>query len=147
MKKKNILKGVFLLLLVAQVIQTDKGPFEIKEQNQFKTIQNPPEKVLSLLQTACYDCHSYETKYPWYAYVAPVSWAINSHTKNARKKMNFSTWGDYSLEDQKHLLHECAEEIEEGHMPPKGYSALHSEAAIDASSQKMLLDWLESNSH
>ncbi len=146
MNKKKILPAIVILLVLAQFFQIEKGPFEIRKEDTFATLQQPTPDVQAALEAACYDCHSYQTKYPWYTYVAPVSWWISGHIKNGRKAMNFSTWGDYSIDDQKHLLYECKEEISEGHMPPKGYVRMHGEADLDQKTQTALISWLEQNS-
>lgn len=142
MNKKKILLSLVVLLVVIQFFQIDKTTPAIIETETFEHIATPPPAVATALRSACYDCHSYETKHPWYNYVAPVSWWIKGHFTNGRKAMNFSTWGQESLEDQKHLLHECAEEIEEGHMPPKGYVRMHANADLDEATQADLIAWL-----
>jgi len=146
MNKRNIFIGLGLLLVIIQFFQIDKSAPTIKEEEKLATIVQPPEAMLQTLKGACYDCHSYETTYPWYTYVAPVSWWIGGHIRNARKAMNFSTWGQYSADDQKHMLHECAEEIQEGHMPPKGYVRMHSAAYMDEAKQAAIVEWLNSAS-
>ena len=133
-------------MIIAQFFQIDKGPFEIHKEDTFTTLQQPTPEIQAALKSACYDCHSYQTKYPWYTYVAPVSWWISRHIKNGRKAMNFSIWGDYSIDDQKHLLYECKEKISLGHMPPKGYVRMHGEADLDSKTQTALISWLEQNS-
>ena len=50
---------------------------------------NAPEEVMAIIQRACYDCHSNETRWPWYSRVAPVSWFVVSHVKKARGDLNF----------------------------------------------------------
>src|SRR5947208_15753610 len=52
----------------------------------------PPAEVVSVLRGACYDCHSYETQWPWYSHVAPISWWLVGHVNDGRKRLNFSDW-------------------------------------------------------
>jgi len=52
-----------------------------------------------------------------------------------------------SQEDRKYALHECAEEIEEGHMPPKGYYRMHETAYLDDAKKALVHDWLKQQSH
>src|SRR5262245_48232416 len=84
--------------------------------------------VRDLLRRACYDCHSHETKWPWYAYVAPVSWLVAHDVEEGREHLNFSTWNRYTDEDQLDLLEETGEEVMEREMPLQIYLSLHSEA-------------------
>lgn len=146
MNKKRIFIILIVVLVVIQFIPTNKSVPDIKAEDTFSAQMQPPEAILTQLKSSCYDCHSYETKYPWYTYVAPVSFWISGHIRNARKALNFSTWGEQSVSDQKHLLHECAEEIIEGHMPPKGYYRMHDNAYLDEAKKAELQTWLESKS-
>jgi hypothetical protein len=147
MNKKKIFIGIGLILIFMQFFQNDKSPISIDEKMTFATTEQPPEDVLAQMKSSCYDCHSNETKYPWYTYVAPVSFWIRGHIKNARKSLNFSTWAAMSVEDRKHALHECAEKIEIGHMPPKGYYRMHEAAYLDDTKKALVHDWLEQQSH
>lgn len=146
MDKKKIMIGVVLVLVIMQFFQIDKTPIPINTEITFTTLAQPTDEVLAQIKSSCYDCHSHETKYPWYTYVAPVSFWIKGHIKNGRKALNFSTWGEMSVDDQKHALHECAEEIEEGHMPPKGYVRMHGDAYLDDAKKALLIKWFEDHS-
>ena len=73
--------------------------------------------MTTLLESACYDCHSYKTKYQWYSNIAPVSWWLGHNVEEGREHLNFSTWGNYPTEKAEHKLEECAEEVDEGEMP------------------------------
>src|SRR5271167_2263090 len=53
---------------------------------------HPPDPVARALVASCYDCHSYETKWPWYSRVAPVSWLIASDVNKGRNHLNLSDW-------------------------------------------------------
>lgn len=145
-KKRIFLLVLVVVLMVIQFIPTDKSAPEIKPTETFAAMVQPPEAILTQLKSACYDCHSYETTYPWYTHVAPVSFWIAGHIRNGRKKLNYSTWGTQSPSDQKHLLHEMAEEIADGHMPPKGYYRMHKEAYLDEAKKEELRAWLEAQS-
>lgn len=74
---------------------------------------------------ACFDCHSNETVYPWYTYVAPVSWVTNHHIVEGREKLNFSEWNRVQEEAS-----EAAESVTEGEMPTKDYLLLHADARL-----------------
>src|SRR5271169_1947874 len=52
----------------------------------------PPPEIAAMLHAACYDCHSYETKWPWYSHIAPVSWLVAGDVRDGRHDMNFSDW-------------------------------------------------------
>lgn len=146
MKKRTIALALLGIFFILQFFQTDKTNPEINASQTFATLTNPPAEHLAQLRTSCYDCHSNETIYPWYTYVAPVSFWINGHIINGRKALNFSEWGNYSASDQKHMLHEMVEEIEEGHMPPKGYYRMHDGAYLEGEAKTALMTWLNEKS-
>ncbi len=79
-----------------------------------------------LMERACFDCHSNETKWPAYAYVAPVSWMIVDEVNEGRHKLNFSRWGI----DENEEADEAVETILENEMPPRQYLLLHPEAQL-----------------
>jgi hypothetical protein len=96
------------------------------------------------MKSSCYDCHSNETVYPWYSNVAPVSWLLKSHIKGARQQVNFSTWGDYDLDDQQHAIRECIEVLEEKRMPMKSYVWMHKEAKLSEQDRDRLMVYFSS---
>lgn len=89
-----------------------------------------PEKIRALLRSACYDCHSNETRWPWYSRVAPISWYLAHHVKGARGEFNFSEWDSISPEDTRELLEEMWEKVEKGEMPLPAYRVLHPESRL-----------------
>lgn len=100
-----------------------------------------PDSVSQLLKAACYDCHSNETVYPWYAYVAPVSWLVSRDTRMGREHLNFSEWEDYSKMDKAKQLGDLAEEVEDGAMPMPIYILMHPEAKITMAQRELLIEW------
>ena len=101
-------------------------------------------EVKQIIQTACYDCHSNQTSWPWYSYVAPVSWLVAYHVHQGREEMNFSQWNLYSDKRMDRKLREIIEEIEEEEMPLPIYLLTHSEADIDANQREILINWANS---
>ena len=93
-------------------------------------------------KNSCYDCHSNNTVYPWYASVAPVSWVVVNHVKEGRSELNFSEWANLDPKKAAHKLDECKEVIEEGEMPLAGYVALHAKAKLDETTKQALLTWI-----
>lgn len=100
-----------------------------------------PEPVDEVLRRACFDCHSNETRWPWYAYTAPVSWLVTSHVVKARGDLNFSEWPVFDREKVAHAFHDIAKQVEEGKMPLWSYIMMHPEARLGARERAMLVDW------
>lgn len=93
-----------------------------------------------LAKNACFDCHSNETLWPWYANMAPVSWLVYTDVRHGRRHLNFSDWrqGQREGENPKKLR----EAIAEGEMPPLQYRLLHPEARLTASQKQQLVEGL-----
>jgi hypothetical protein len=142
---KKTLRTVGLIFIVAligvQFIPVDRSVPEVNPEKDFLILTSAPVEVAELMKKACYDCHSYETTYPWYAQVAPFSWMIQNHVNHGREHLNFAKWSELPVEKKLHKMEECAEEIGEGEMPLKGYVALHSEAKLTNEQRAMLVDW------
>ena len=103
-----------------------------------------PIEVEILLRRACYDCHSNETRWPWYAYVAPVSWMIVEDVEHGREVMNFSEWGRYDEKKRAKRASHAVDEIEDGEMPLSKYVRMHPEAAVSGEELELLRRWAES---
>jgi mono/diheme cytochrome c family protein len=125
---------LFALLVVIQFIPLAgaKTNPPVVAEPQWDTSQT---KVLA--QRACYDCHSNETKWPWYSNVAPVSWLVINDTNEGRAALNFSEWGVRQQEGD-----EVAETVQEGGMPPRSYLPTHPAARLNAQDKAQLIEGL-----
>jgi len=102
-------------------------------------------EVKTIIQVACYDCHSYNTNWPWYSYVAPVSWLVAHDVSDAREELNFSVWNTYSAKKMDRKFREIVEEVEEEEMPLPIYLIMHSEADLDVQQREIIINWARSN--
>jgi hypothetical protein len=102
-----------------------------------------PDVVLSTLRSSCYDCHSNETRWPWYSRVAPVSWWIARHVREGRQRLNFSTWAGMSGEDQGRAKEDIWEAVERGSMPLSDYLRMHPEAVLTDPQMEAVRRWAE----
>lgn len=102
---------------------------------------NAPPPVASALQSACFDCHSRHTRWPWYSKVAPVSWVIAGHVKDGRRALDFSDWPvlDFAVQDD--LLSQIARQVGDKKMPPASYRLGHPEARLTAQERTLLVNW------
>jgi hypothetical protein len=141
---RRILLGLFVVLIAIQFVRIDKTKPETKESEDFIVMTNPPVDVANLLKSACYDCHSHETNYPWYSNIAPFSFMIEHHIEEAREHLNFSTWATYDTRKAIHKLEECAEEIEKNKMPMESYIKMHEEANLTEAQKERLVIWFAS---
>ena len=131
-------------MVIMQFFRIDQSNPAVEQQKDIITLTQPSEEVAALLKDACYDCHSHETKYPWYANVAPISWMLAHHRDEGREEMNFSVWGEYSEKRSHHKLEESIEMIEEGEMPMESYVWFHPEADLSKEQKELLMEWFRS---
>ena len=95
-------------------------------------------KTKELFARACADCHSHETKWPWYSNIAPISWLIQHDVEEGREHFNVSMWGA----QKKNKGDEAKEEFDEGEMPLWFYVPLHPEAKLSPNETKELSNGL-----
>lgn len=134
-RRYKIVLGVLALLGVAQVIPVERTNPPVRSD------VDATQEIATLLRRACYDCHSHETHWPWYGYVAPISWFLARHVEKGRGDLNFSEWPVLDFEAQNHDLHEIEEQVAKGKMPLRSYKILHPEARLDAAERARLLEW------
>jgi hypothetical protein len=106
----------------------------------------PPAPVATLLQAACYDCHSHETKWPWYSQVAPVSWLVVSDVNEGREHVDFSDWPT-DPEAVAKKLDRINEVMDYREMPPKQYTLMHPKARLSEADRKLLMDWSDAEAN
>jgi hypothetical protein len=94
-----------------------------------------------VLRRSCYDCHSNETVWPWYARVAPVSWLLANDVKEGRKEVNFSAWNQFTGNRKAKKLKEIVEQVEQNKMPQWYYVIMHPEAKLSAGDKEMIIKW------
>jgi hypothetical protein len=100
-----------------------------------------PPSVTDVFAHACINCHSENTRWPWYSNVAPVSWLVEGDVKHAREHLNLSRWDSLEAADQRLLLTAIATVIENREMPPHKYVALHPEAKLSAEDSIRVIEW------
>lgn len=138
---KKILTILAVLFIIVQFFRIDKTNPPVNEGMDFLTIKNTPENMAAKIRASCYDCHSNDTKYPWYSNVQPIAWFLKSHIDEGRSKLNFSTFATYEPKRQAHKLAEAVEMIETGEMPMESYLLAHTEAKLTAEEKQMIIDY------
>lgn len=116
-------------------IKTESSP---KLPLQGAHIETP---VLNTLERSCWNCHSEQTSWPWYSYVAPVSWMVEKDVRDARSHFNMSRWDEYSYEDQTRILAEISVMVKNHEMPLPRYLFLHPDAKLSTEDVLLLDQW------
>ena len=100
-----------------------------------------PGDVAAILDRACRDCHSNETKWPWYSQVAPVSWFVIDHVNHGRSHFNYSQWAKYTSEEAATLFKGTCELTSKGAMPMASYLWMHRDASLSPADVDTLCRW------
>jgi mono/diheme cytochrome c family protein len=103
-----------------------------------------PAQVKSILLRACYTCHSNQTRWPWYAHLAPVSWLVIRDVEGGRKHINFSTWDKYADDPETVIrkLRNIDKVMHNGTMPPWYYAPAHPDAHLNDADRQAIEDWV-----
>ncbi len=99
----------------------------------------PDAQTRALAQTACFDCHSNQTVWPWYSYIAPTSWLVYGDVMEGRQRLNFSDWN----RPEGQYVDEFKEAFYEKNMPPSSYLLAHPAARLTQAQRQQLFDGLE----
>ncbi len=145
MKKFFKMVGFVLLfaLVVIQFFPKNYPANLAADENDIVSYHHVPEDVAKILETSCYDCHSNQVTYPWYSYVAPVSFLMSHDIHEGKEELNFSEWGKYEKKRMIKKLDEIAEEVEEGEMPLPIYQVIHGNARLSEEQREKLVEWAE----
>ena len=145
MKKK--LKWIFaagvVVFALLQLMNPTRTNPPVTPGHDLMATKAPPPQIAALLHAACYDCHSYETKWPWYSRIAPVSWLVVGDVKDGRERMNFSDWPRELPERAAKRLGRISEEVGYKDMPPSKYTLMHPEARLTADQRQQLIHWAD----
>ncbi len=139
--------ALLALLLIIQFFPPKKNLAEGtgEPENSISRVLPVPPGVQTILQTSCYDCHSNDTEYPWYAEVQPVGWWLNHHIEEGKHELNFDEFASYSLRKQYHKLEEINEQVKEGEMPMKSYLIIHRDASLSPEQKQVLASWVSAS--
>jgi hypothetical protein len=133
------LVAVFALLQLANPARTNPPA---PPGGDIAATNPPPPQVMALLHAACYDCHSDETRWPWYSHIAPVSWLVASDVNEGRRHMNLSEWPK-DAERAAKKMERMSEELDYKDMPPVKYTLIHADARLTDDQRKKLMQWLD----
>ncbi len=136
--------GIALLIILVgiQVIPTRINESIPESSLDLLKTYEVPEVLANVLTTSCYDCHSNNTKYPWYSKIQPISLLLENHIYKGKAELNLSEFGSYSIRKQKSKLSSMIKQIENKKMPMYSYTLVHKDAIISNEHKKILLDYL-----
>lgn len=132
-----IKKLLLTVLIFAGAIQLIRPDFNNAPVDEKVALKASPE-VMGILKTSCYDCHSNETKYPWYHNIAPISWVMADHIKRGRSALNFSDWEKIDPSVKLLRMERAKQVIDSELMPKPEYTVGHKNAMLTPEQKKVL---------
>jgi hypothetical protein len=140
-----MIKKILLFLLAALVIIQFFHPKPNKakgdQPNYIGKTLPMPENVKTILAKACNDCHSNNTRYPWYSNIQPVDWWMNGHIKDGKRGMNLDEYTSRSLRFQYNKMKDVIEQVKQGDMPLNSYTWIHKNAILSQPEKDALINW------
>ena len=132
---------VVAIVLVIQVIPVERNVSTVPPGQSFEKTEKVPANVAAILKVSCYDCHSNNTRYPWYSVLQPGAWFMTRHIKKGKEELNFDEFNNYSKRRKKAKIKSIISQIEKDEMPLKSYRMMHGNARLSADKKKELLDF------
>ena len=132
--------AVFILL---QLIPRDRNESTRDVINDITKVYPVPANVQVILKNSCYDCHSNNTAYPWYAQIQPMRYLMDGHVRRGKNDLNFNEFGTYSARKQRSKLRAIGESLTEGSMPLFSYTFIHRNAILSKEDKALLMNWVK----
>lgn len=129
------------MLLLLQFVRPTRNIAEGKSPNHISNKYAIPANVATVLEKACYDCHSNNTVYPWYTNIQPIGLWLQNHVNEGKGEMNFDEFLTYSPKKAHHKMEECIEMVKEGEMPLGSYTWIHKDANLTQEERSAITDW------
>lgn len=140
---KTGLIALLIILVLIQFVQPARNQSKQAVTAGIAMAVKVPDNVQAVLQNSCYDCHSNNTRYPWYATLQPGAWWMSSHISDGKEELNFDEFANYSKRRQLSKLKAMQGAIEDENMPLPSYTFIHRGAILSEKDKKLLKDWIE----
>ena len=124
-----------------QFIRPAKNSSHAVQQADMIAQFNVPLNVAGILKTSCYDCHSNNTNYPWYANIQPAGWLLSTHIKDGKEELNFNEFSTYSDRRQLSKLKSIQNSVKDGSMPLASYTLIHTDAKLSEDNKALIINW------
>jgi hypothetical protein len=140
---KRVLLGLVVVLVAAQFVPVKRDNPAIDPSKTFYSVQTVPADIRAAFDRSCKDCHSNETVWPWYSYLAPVSWVVAHDVHDGRGELNLSEWENYNEKRKGRKLFQVCEQLRSGEMPDWKYTLIHRNALLSQEERNSLCAWAE----
>lgn len=141
---RKVLIGLLVVLVAIQFFHPKRNIATAQSANDIALIYPPGDNVNAILSRACNDCHSNNTRYPWYASFQPVAWWLNDHVQEGKRELNFSEFATYSPRRQYNKLDDVIDLVKKDEMPLGSYTLIHTDARLTKDEKVALTGWADS---
>ena len=140
---KKILIFLLFALVFIQFIHPKANKAAGDQPNYIGKAYAIPENVNAIFVKACNDCHSNNTRYPWYSNIQPADWWMNNHIKDGKRGLNLDEFTSRSLRYQYNKLDDIVKEVKEGEMPLDSYLWIHKDAKLTEDEKTTVINWAD----
>jgi hypothetical protein len=140
---KKILIVLVILLIIIQFIHPARNISAVDSPNNISSVYNVPADVKTILDKACMDCHSNNTRYPWYFKIQPLDWWLTHHINEGKEELNFDEFTDKPIRYQYHKLQSVTDQVKKAEMPLSSYLWVHKDAKLTEQEKNVLIGWSE----
>jgi hypothetical protein len=143
MKQRLKWVGIVLIVVLAagQAVRPDRTNPPSEPSVSFRADTAISAEIRDAIGRACYDCHSNETRWPWYSAVTPVNFFLADDVQKGRKHVNFSEWGTMKPLKRQRILGDIVDQLSHGDMPPRPYRLMHPSDMLSESETRLVLEW------
>ena len=141
--KKILIIGLFIFLLMQLYHPARNKDAGALLPSHITKLYNVPDSVQLILAATCYDCHSNNTRYPWYSYIQPARFMMERHIRNGKKNLNFSEFGNYSKRRQESKFESIIKQVRSGEMPLTSYTILHKNSKLTSKQKETVMNWID----
>ena len=134
--------GAIVVVLVAGASVATRPP-QVENPRAMLVGAQIDARVRGLFERACRDCHSEQTRFPWYSYIAPVSWLVRKDVLEGREHLNLSRWHEYPTVRKERSLSEIANQVRDRDMPLPNYVRLHGDARLSDEEVEAIFQWTQ----
>lgn len=140
---KHFFSVVIIVIILVQFYQPARNVTVDKTEKGFLKAYRVPKNIRSILKNSCFDCHSYNTVYPWYSNIQPARFIMEKHIQDGKLNLNFDDWGSYSERKRQNKIKGIMECVKKNEMPLSSYTLIHRNAVLSEVEKKMLISFLE----
>ena len=140
---KKILLGLLSLFILIQFFRPSRNLSTAPEPDEIFSHYPASESIKAMIKTSCYDCHSNNTRYPWYAGIQPLAWWLDHHIEEGKGELNFSDFAAFNSHYKSNKLVEIMELVNEKEMPLKSFLIAHSGARLSDAQRKEIVKWAD----